>query len=325
MNDLLKAVAQAIREEKDTFTYHNWRIKRVFGGMNGMTFRAEDSESLNKPVAVKIRKRDDRNRAQREYATLQLLSKNGTDIAPEPISLHPNHQGIHGDVVITSWVDGDVLSSDIQMTPEIWSRVINAFAQLHHVKPAHAPPTQDAVMSVRSTQDLISEIENRYAQLHDGQLGALTKVEIREYIQACYTESPTLICPDNQIALITCDAGPLNIIASDKHIKFVDWEYSGWGDPAMDIADLLVRPECIDLDKDVKVKILSDYAQLMNDDKIMQRILAYEKLMLVFWLVITSRGFNPNNKPSYKGARSFTQDQTLQQQQDYIQRIRLTR
>ena len=321
MSNLLDVIKNAVISEQDIFSAHGWTLTRVFGGMNGMTFRAENADLSGTPYAIKVRKRDGRNRAQREFSALQLLNQLGKSIAPKPISLHIGENDISGDIVVTDWIEGITLDEQAVQLASTWDGLLETFALLHTVKPSQTSEIIDAVMSVRSTDDLITEIMRRHRQLPDGQLGDMTKSEMGNFITNRVAKVPTFACPNDQISLITCDSGPLNVIDSDGQMIIIDWEYTGWGDPAMDIADFIVRPECKDIPLEVKQNAIEAYAEKMQLPAIADRIRAYEYLMLVFWLVITSRGFAQQNTQSFKGVRTFTAEQTRQQQRDYIRRI----
>src|SRR5688572_29453379 len=108
MQQLLEAAENAIKQEADTFAHLNWRLKRIYGGMNGIVYRAEDAQSPDHPLAIKIRKRDERQRAEREFSALQALKSLDKPVAPVPVSLHTDIAGLPGDVVIASWIEGRV-------------------------------------------------------------------------------------------------------------------------------------------------------------------------------------------------------------------------
>src|SRR5690606_37851670 len=129
----------------------------------------------------------------------------------------------------------------------------------------------------------IAEIEKRYARLPEGQLGEITKAGIGELLAEFKARCLKKTQPMQEVGLILCDTNPSNMIEDDGRILIVDWENSGWGDTAFDIADLLVRPECADLPPDMHNWILLRYAELTEAPHMSERILIYEHLMLSFW------------------------------------------
>lgn len=319
MKQLLIALIFGRQQEKDQFSYQQWQFTRIFGGMNGITYRAENKDS-GETVAVKIRKRDERKRALREFSALQTAEVLSHSIAPKPISLHMNLTQLSDDVVISSWVDGTVLGDLSQTAEKDWEKILDTLATMHSITPNDAPLLRDAVLPIRSTADVIAEIERRFAFLPDGQLGQITKSQIAEIFHEVKARGHT-IAPVQDIRLILCDVTPSNMIHTSNGIVIVDWENSGWGDPAFDIADLLVRPECADLTTQTRTQILEYYAEKFQSKEMTQRIIEYEKLMLVFWLILTTNGFIANKPKRFAGTRTFTLEQTRQQQLAYLKRI----
>lgn len=325
MDHLLEAVEQAVHQTNDSFTYLNWRLTKIYGGMNGLTYRVDDAHLPDHPLAVKLRKRDERHRAQREFSALQALQSLPTPVAPKPISLHLNKDDLPGDVVVAGWIHGEVLGDLGIASLTRWESILVTMSAVHTLQPADAPNLVDAVLPIRSIHDVIAEIEKRWARLPDGQLGEITKAEIGGLVEEFKAHSMQQSHQPSQIGLIICDTNPSNMIDHNGQIFIVDWENSGWADPAFDVADLLVRPQCADLTSDTRSWVLNRYAELMRSPAIPERILAYERLMLIFWLILTSNGFAVDNVQRLAGARSFTLEQTTRQQISYLQRIERAR
>ena len=318
MEKLLTAVAQAIEKEQDTYTDQGWRLERVYGGMNGIIYRAESS---NRQLAVKIRKRGTRQRAWREFSALKALQQLPEPVAPEPISLHTDMTKLPGDAVITSWVEGTVLGDLSDAPLEQWERILAALSRVHSVNQSDTLNLPIAVVSTFSYDAVVGFIYQRFVDLPAGQLGDLTKADIGKLFDE-FRHDPANIVPSTEtIRLIICDTNPNNMIERDGRIVLVDCENAGWGDPAFDLADLLVRPNCAGLSDERKRWIVSRYAELMGIPHLIDRILAYERLLLVFWLILTSNGFAQNKRLRFKGTRQFTHEESLQQQREYIKRI----
>lgn len=325
MEPLLGAVAQAIESEKDVFACDNWQLQRIYGGMNSILYRAQDTQSPDNPLAVKIRKRDHLHSASREFSVLQALVQLPEPVAPNPISLHTDLPTLPGDAVISSWIDGPVLDDLSDAGFDLWERILTAFASFHSLRQTDAPHLVDAVLLIRSTDDVVAEIEKRYARLPDGKIGTLTKVDIGLLFNEFKIAQPIAVQPRNQLGLITCDANPVNMIESDGRVQLVDWEKAGWSDPAYDIADLLVRPNCVGVSQETKRQVISRYAEMMENPLLIDRILAYERQLLIFWLILTCNVLVGIDKQRLPGIRRLTLEQANQQQTDYIKRIETAR
>ena len=308
MEQILTAVERAIQNEQDELTDGDLRLTRIYGGMNGIIYRVND-------WCVKVRKRDERNRALREHQTLQALD--GFSVAPEPLGYYPNLDTFPGDVVISTWVDGVVLD-DLSDAPfDVWERIMTTLSIIHSITPDVAPHITDAVVPTRSTDDLVAEIERRLSMLSDGQLGHITKAEMGLLWEKFKSE--TTPHHSTSDGLIVCDVNSNNLIDDGEHVLIVDWENAGWGDPAIDMADLLVRPNFVGLPDDKHMRIIEIYAN--GDSAIIERILAYERLMQFMWLILSTRGFSDNQPERFKGTRQHSLETMLSQQKLYLERI----
>ncbi len=154
MSQLLPLVAQALSGGQDVFTQSGWTLNRVYGGMNGIIYRAE-SAFHGQSLAVKIRKRDSRNRAEREFAALQALAVLSEPVAPAPVGIYNDLPEFPGDIVIASWVDGVVLNQLAGSDCSLWERILTTCARIHAVKPGDTSVIRDAVVPVRSAQGVI--------------------------------------------------------------------------------------------------------------------------------------------------------------------------
>lgn len=320
---LLDTVEQALAQQQDELTHDGWALRRIYGGMNGITYRAENvaEEQL---FALKIRKRDERGRAGREFAALQALSALNEPPAPAPVALYIDLPQFPGDVVISSWIEGVVLDELHGGDHDLWERILTACARVHSIKPGDAANLRDAVQRIYSSADLVEELDRRYARLPDGQLGEMTKAEIGDWLALFKEHAAQKGCVADRLYLMICDTNPTNMIDSEGRIVIVDWESSGWGDPAFDIADLLVRPNCASLSESERRWVMERYAEMMDDNGIIERIAIYERLMLVFWLILTSTGFAADTN-RFPGTRTFSLDFTLRQQRYYRERLEAIR
>jgi thiamine kinase-like enzyme len=101
----------------------------------------------------------------------------------------------------------------------------------------------------------------------------------------------------------------------------VDWENSGWADPAFDIADMLAQPAYFDLSDSHREWIRETYAKMMRDDLAVGRIQIYENLMNVFWLIVLSTRLMNPPKDRLQGVHQYSQEHIAKYQQLYWQHI----
>ena len=223
----------------------------------------------------------------REYRALELLS--ALDIAPQPVFFQPNPDPPLGPIVIYEYLEG-----------EMWVRrcpSANELAQLAEVwLMVNALPTDNLWMSRgqdRSLDDVWAGFltrfqryaawtETAYAagrQAADLCLGLLERhrVVVREL-----TDSDPPLC--------FCRSDPrfANVIQRpDGRLGLVDWEDSGLGDPARDLADIMTHANQEDLvSPDEWQAFLQPYlaVRMGLDPGLRRRMHLYRAVFPVFWL-----------------------------------------
>jgi len=69
----------------------------------------------------------------------------------------------------------------------------------------------------------------------------------------------------------------------------VDWENSGWGDPAFDVANLMTHAAYLDMPVSRWVWVAERYCELSDDATASTRIWSYDTIMAVWWVVRMAR------------------------------------
>jgi thiamine kinase-like enzyme len=87
------------------------------------------------------------------------------------------------------------------------------------------------------------------------------------------------------LSLCRVDANILNFMRRPDHWVSVDWENSGWGDPAFEIADLISHPAYLTVPPERWAWVIDYYCALVDDRTAAQRIQVYQCLMLTWWVV----------------------------------------
>ena len=170
-------------------TWHDWRLTPITGGANNLLYRATNA---NADYVIKFTVRDERNRAQREYAALTALHQ-----AARPDSLQ----------ALLEWFDA--------WTPLTWE----------------APPR----------------------------------------------------------AFCRVDANWRNFIRRTSNLASVDWENSGWGDPAFELADLITHPAYEQVPTARWEWLIAAYTEQCGDPSASVRIHTYTTIMLIWWVVRAAR------------------------------------
>ena len=91
------------------------------------------------------------------------------------------------------------------------------------------------------------------------------------------------------ISLVRLDNNVRNYIRRPGLWLSVDWENSGWGDPAFDIANLMTHAAYLDVPASRWQWVAARYCALVDDDTTATRIASYRVIMTVWWVVRMAR------------------------------------
>jgi thiamine kinase-like enzyme len=91
------------------------------------------------------------------------------------------------------------------------------------------------------------------------------------------------------IALCRTDPNTRNFVRCTDGWRSVDWENSGWGDPAFEIADMMIHPAYITVPTEQWDWVVKQYIQAMNDPAAEPRIRAYYRILSVWWVARMAR------------------------------------
>ncbi len=256
--------------------FHNWLVTLVKGGANGLIYRATDASA---DVAVKFTLRDARNRAEREFLALRALQELGLRLAPTPVRLegerypHP--------VVVQEWLAGEVLTAPPQ-TEGAWKRLLQHCAQVHSVTPEMTRvPIKAAVFGATSP----AEAKRLVFKQADLIPQSARPTELRVLLKTL-ASAPT---PDVEAEHAFChvDANVSNFIVRAGELYAVDWEGSGWSDPAFEMANLMTHPAYLSVSRSRWEWVVDRYAE--SRAAVRERIWAYYPLLVAFWVVRLSR------------------------------------
>ena len=260
--------------------FQAYAYQRISGSANNILYRAtNDSQDF----AVKFTVCDARKRARREFNALLALESCALDIAPRPVYL--NEARYAQPVVVQTWLDGEVTAVPPQ-TDADWQQIISHYATLATVTPEKADvDLETAVMSMSSLQEGLDQIQwqlDQIPELH--RLAMLTNL-----LLALPTSPPSNFPTVSPLALCRVDSNTLNFIRRPGAWASVDWEYSGWGDPAFEIADMMSHPKFMAVSATRWQWVMALYEEMTGDETAVIRIQAYYPLMLVWWVARFAR------------------------------------
>jgi aminoglycoside phosphotransferase (APT) family kinase protein len=252
----------------------DWVIVAVHGGWNGLVYRATGPWG---DLAIKFTSRDDRQRAAREYRALLALHEAGLPIAPYPVLVAHDHHRLAA--VVQSWLVGKVTAAPPADDAE-WAQLLHHLVQVHSVTPSRVSlRLRQAALTAESpaaSRRLVYEQASRIPKEHQ-------PAEARALLHRLESAGRPDWKPA-ELVLCRCDANLLNYIRRPGAWASVDWENSGWGDPAFEVAELITHPSFTDVNAERWEWVVNAYDGLVDDPAIAFRIRAYREVLVVWWV-----------------------------------------
>jgi aminoglycoside phosphotransferase (APT) family kinase protein len=278
---MLSSLLQHLDSARPTVreTWRGWRITPVTGGANALVYRVTRQPD---DYAAKFTARDDRDRAGREYAALSALQQAGLRIAPEPIWL--DREQYTQPVIVQSWLEGEILDGPPQGDAE-WAALLDHYCAIHSVSPERTavavPNGYLNASSGAAGKALVLEQASRLpAKAQPGRMRNLL---------ARFDDWSPPTWPAPPRTLVRVDGNWRNFLRRGGSLASVDWENSGWGDPAFELSELAVHPAYEGVAGSRWDQFAADYAQRRNDPTLALRVDAYTTIMLVWWVVRWAR------------------------------------
>lgn len=262
-----------------------WAITPVGGGANNLLYRAQHTD-VGHDYAIKFTVRDARNRAGRECMALQALEEAGLTIAPR--ALWWSADRYHQPVVIQTWLAGETLTGPPETRAD-WDALLAHYCAIHSLTPERtAAQFAEAVINARDGASGRALVAQNVERLPRSAISPRLQ-HILSWFNAWqipeWPAAPRTLCrvDPNWRNFIRRVSGEENTWAS------VDWENSGWGDPAFELADLMTHPEYRHVERRTWERLIDAYARQMQDETARLRIETYYTISLVWWCVRFAR------------------------------------
>jgi aminoglycoside phosphotransferase (APT) family kinase protein len=269
MDDLLAPLLRYLADGQPAVEWQGWRLARIGGGHNNILFRAT-GHGLD--LAVKWARRDERDRAGREFRALTALR--GRGIAPEPLLLDRDTFSLS--VTVQTWLDGEV-RAEPPADDAAWLRLVEHLATVHE-----SAPTDEGIAPAVLTFTSVGPLRERALNGLRLVPEAARSGELRE-LERRLAAATLPSWPEPALAFCRVDPNTLNFVRRPGPWASVDWENSGWGDPAFELADLLAHPAYLGVTPDRREWTIDAYCALRDDFAIAERARAYYALMLADW------------------------------------------
>jgi aminoglycoside phosphotransferase (APT) family kinase protein len=263
------------REEQ----WRDWTITPIAGGRNNLLYRATGPLG---DLVVKFTVRDGRNRAGREYWALADLRQAGLSIAPQPLLL--DRDTYAQPVVVQTWLEGNVDAAPPATDAE-WQALLRHLALVHTVTPGKTSMQLPwATINASDADEARQRVRQQLAHLPRKAQPPSLQSLVRRLDAARFPRWPPA-----PVTLCRCDNNVANFVRRPGLWASVDWEYSGWGDPAFDVANLVTHVAYLPAPPSRWEWVRDAYSDSVDDGTASLRIRTYCKILLVWWLARLAR------------------------------------
>jgi hypothetical protein len=276
------------------------RIAPRPGGRNTRVWRVD---CISESFLLKnyfLSESDPRDRLGQEWAFLNFLQSISSRKTPAPLAKDPSTR-----FALLEFIPGnppqDIGESDILDAAEF-------FAEMN-ARPAFAknlPPVSEACFSIQAHLETTAARIDRLQQIqstseeHEQAVllirGTLLPLwhELRKRIEDIPDSTRREILPPSERCLSPSDFGFHNALRqSDATLRYVDFEYAGWDDPAKTFVDFTNQPDRL-LPENLAALFLEKTIPLFsNPDALHQRLALLTPLYQIKWACICLNAFFP--------------------------------
>jgi thiamine kinase-like enzyme len=291
----LRLVATAYSLSADSWTENGITVRRVTGGSNNALYQLTvDGQRF----ACKLCVQDERRRAAQEYFTLRLLEATKLDLAPKPIYLDESCTIVPYPAVLYSWLTGTSLVPPL--TQHHLSAVLDSLQQIHGLRRSNYQTGLsdswfhwfDWSLYTQELQELLGTFGPWLAE-HEVEGPTLYK-RLALLVKACHeiTRSTGISPARERVTRCLCRVDPNlanTVWGPEKRLRWVDWEYSGWGDPALDMVEFRWHAALSGLSADQHSWLRDNYRQPEDDPDFSARVFVWDHIIAVRWCFLILR------------------------------------
>jgi len=306
--DWLHIVAAAHAADAHTWTDDGVTVHRMPGGTNNALYRVEVDGTH---YACKLCVVDKRRRAAQEYASLHLLHAAGLDLAPQPLCLDESGAVVPLPVVVYGWLPGAPLSPPL--TAHQLAALLDTFQRIHTLRPGDFESDLadswfhwfDFALYLAELQDFLKtfgpwlattepdgqELRDRMARLVDrcAQVVAASDANPgREHVGLCLCRVDANLA--NTVWGAEPPLGPPQGGGRKREqLRWVDWEYCGWGDPALDLAGPRWHAALVGLGAVQQRWLRDNYRRPADDPAFDKRLAVWDHIISTRWPFLVLR------------------------------------
>ncbi len=292
----LNVVAAARQAGADNWSEGNLTVGRLSGGYNNALYRVTLAGAA---YACKLCVADERQRAEREYGALRLLRAAGLEVAPQPLCLDESRDLFPYPVVVYRWLPGERLSPPL--TQAQLAALLESVGQIHALRRRDYPDWElpTAWFHWFDFEPYLSELNDFVAQYGawlatTGPEGTGLRDRLARLVDRCSQLLTAMDVDVGQESLPLClchvDQNLANAIwGADGRLRWIDWEFAGWGDPALDLAELRWHAALEGLSPAQQTWLRANYRRLADDPGFEARLSAWDHLIATRWPFLVLR------------------------------------
>jgi len=270
------------------------------GGRNNQVWKVEGEGSRFLLKRYFWSQNDPRDRMGNEWAFLSYLRSIGCDDAPAPLAKSSAERS-----ALLEYIEGlpvqDVTVRDIESASDFFLRINEG-----RERAGSLPLVSEGCLSLKEHLEVVSGRVNRVEAItpddpeHAVAVDFVKKAiiplwhRIEKRIRSCADRELTRVLPTEERCLSPSDFGFHNALReADGRLRFLDFEYAGWDDPAKTIIDFCNQPDRIlpdDLARAFRNRVVTAFPE---PSSMLRRIDLLEPLYQLKWACICLNGFLP--------------------------------
>ena len=223
----------------------------------------------------------------------------GLNLAPEPLWLDESCSVVPYPAVAYRWLRGTPLG--LNPTTQQLAALIDSIQRLHDIGPSDAGDVElynawfhwfDFARYLDELKALLSEYR-AWLVSADAQ-GCELRRRLTRLVEDC-----SVFVARNQadpsrervpLRLCRVDPGLANALwCDDGRLRWIDWEYSGWGDPALNLADLRWHAALDGLSSAEHGRLRDSYRRPIGDTEFEERLAVWDRLIATRWAFLILR------------------------------------
>lgn len=296
----------------------NLKISFFNLGGNNQTFRVETSSGVFVAKKYFSHQNDKRNRLENEFSFLSFAHDIAKNSVPQAIAkLEPYNMALYEYIEGKPFMAGDVGENEVRLAADFFCMINQP---KYRIRAQHIPKASEACFSLEEhillIQNRIDQISKIKIESEETKQAKLISVRLNEYSKQLKSHTLLSDLSLEQWCISPSDFGFHNALRRpDNTLCFIDFEYSGWDDPAKMVADFfsqLAVPVPSQYFKSFTEKVMSCFP---GPNDLIKRAFYLRPIYQIKWCCIALNIFLPYHLERRKFANKDLNLVELQQNQ----------